>query len=67
MTEDTLTVARTMRAASPPASAADILEANANNRRANRPGDERFLFSFFDLEFKKIQNSIAPVESSWKL
>jgi hypothetical protein len=36
--EDTLTVARTMRAASPPASAADILEANANNRRYNRPG-----------------------------
>jgi hypothetical protein len=36
--EDTLTIARTMRAASPPASAADILEATANNRRYNRPG-----------------------------
>ena len=34
--EDTLTVSKTMRAASPPASAADILEAT-NNRRNNRP------------------------------
>ncbi len=37
-TEDTLTVSRNMRAASPPASAADILEAT-NNRRNNRPGN----------------------------
>ena len=36
--EDTLTVSRTMRAASPPASAADILEAT-NNRRNNRPNE----------------------------
>jgi hypothetical protein len=42
--EDTLTVARTMRAASPPASAADILEANAGNRRGNRPGTIAPLF-----------------------
>ena len=34
--EDTLTVSKTMRAASPPASAADILEAT-NNRRNNKP------------------------------
>lgn len=34
--EDTLTVSKTMRPASPPASAADILEAT-NNRRNNRP------------------------------
>ena len=40
--EDTLTVSRTMRAASPPASAADILEAT-NNRRNNRPSE----FSLF--------------------
>ena len=36
--EDTLTVSKTMRAASPPASAADILEAT-NNRRNNRPSE----------------------------
>lgn len=34
--EDTLTISKTMRAASPPASAADILEAT-NNRRNTRP------------------------------
>jgi len=38
--EDTLTVSKTMRAASPPASAADILEAT-NNRRNNRPSMKR--------------------------
>ena len=36
--EDTLTVSKQMRAASPPASAADILEAT-NNRRNHRPGE----------------------------
>ena len=40
--EDTLTVSKTMRAASPPASAADILEAT-NNRRNNKPS-KSFLF-----------------------
>merc|ERR1711981_303375 len=38
--EDTLTVSKTMRAASLPASAADILEAT-NNRRNNRPSMKR--------------------------
>ena len=38
--EDTLTVSKLMRAASPPASAADILEAT-NNRRNHRPGEMR--------------------------
>ena len=44
MQEDTLTVARTMRAASPPASATDILEAT-NNRRNNRPGFKRSMMA----------------------
>ncbi len=42
--EDTLTVSRSMRAASPPASAADILEAT-NNRRNNRPGIKRSMMT----------------------
>lgn len=42
--EDTLTVSRGMRAASPPASAADILEAT-NNRRNNRPGIKRSMMT----------------------
>ena len=42
--EDTLTVSRTMRAASPPASATDILE-NTNNRRNNRPGFKRSMMA----------------------
>ncbi len=42
--EDTLTVSRNMRAASPPASAADILEAT-NNRRNNRPGIKRSMMT----------------------
>merc|ERR1719510_306677 len=44
MQEDTLTVARTMRAASPPASATDILE-TTNNRRNNRPGFKRSMMA----------------------
>ena len=42
--EDTLTVSRTMRAASPPASATDILE-TTNNRRNNRPGFKRSMMA----------------------
>ena len=42
--EDTLTVSRHMRAASPPASAADILDAT-NNRRNNRPGIKRSMMT----------------------
>jgi len=42
--EDTLTVSRQMRAASPPANAADILEAT-NNRRNNRPGIKRSMMT----------------------
>ena len=49
--EDTLTVSKTMRAASPPASAADILEAT-NNRRNNRPS--KFQLQFFrEINFAK--------------
>lgn len=44
VTEDTLTVSKNMRAASPPASAADILEAT-NNRRNNRPGIKRSMMT----------------------
>ena len=44
VTEDTLTVSKNMRAASPPASAADILEAT-NNRRNNRPGMKRSMMT----------------------
>lgn len=42
--EDTLTISRTMRAASPPASATDILE-TTNNRRNNRPGFKRSMMA----------------------
>ena len=49
--EDTLTVSKTMRAASPPASAADILEAT-NNRRNNRPSNFQLQF-FREIDFTK--------------
>lgn len=50
--EDTMEVARTMRASSPPASAADLLEAQ-NQKRNNRPV-RRVSFLFGRLNSEKI-------------
>ncbi|XP_059091844.1 striatin-interacting protein 1-like [Tigriopus californicus] len=44
ITEDTLTVSRLMRAASPPANAAELVE-STNNRRSNRPGIKRSMMT----------------------
>ena len=63
--EDTLTVSKTMRAASPPASAADILEAT-NNRRNNKPS-KSFLFpiivikSYENVEDHKVLKKVKKV------
>ena len=52
--EDTLTVSKTMRAASPPASAADILEAT-NNRRNNKPS-KSFLFPIIIKSYENVKD-----------
>lgn len=44
--EDTIDVVRTMRASSPPASAADLLEAQTQNQKRNNKQLRRVIYRF---------------------